>query len=286
MICIECGYPGIQCLYSRYKSEYIKLTVCPKCNKIADKYIEYDSVILFLDILLLKKQAYRHLSFNITEEEMIQNKNNSNYDFTKIFRFFLLILSLEVYLIWADEEISPFHSRVINLILKKGIMFQYLFFIVKLGLENIILNIVFQIIIRNWYKWGKKPREVNENVEDDQIFTYKTLVLLITTMVSGSIKLFPILMFIWPYDNLAIMKKFIKFIAFINIVEATRIITNCKYMEIVFALGLSIFIKNIVSNAILITILQCFLLFDFKEVYIDEMYQLYNQLQGYLIVPF
>lgn len=286
MICIECGYSGIDCLYSRYKSEYIKLTVCPKCNRIADKYIEYDSVILFLDILLLKKQAYRHLSFNITEEEMIQNKNNSNYDFNKMFRFFLLILSLEVYLIWADEEISPFHSRFINLILKRGIIFQYLFFIVKLGLENIILNIVFQIIIRNWYKWGKKPGEVNENVKEDQIFTYKTLVLLITTMVSGSIKLFPILMFIWPYDNLAIMKKFIKFIAFINIVEATRIITNCKYMEIVFALGLSIFIKNIVSNAILITILQCFLLFDFKEVYIDEMYQLYNQLQGYLIVPF
>ena len=54
MICIECGYSNIDCLYSKYKSDYIKLSVCPECNKIVDKYIEYDSVILFWTFYYLK----------------------------------------------------------------------------------------------------------------------------------------------------------------------------------------------------------------------------------------
>lgn len=285
MICIECGYTGIDCLYSRYKSEYIKLTVCPKCNKIADKYIEYDSVILSLDILLLKKQAYRHLSFNLIEQEIIYKSNKSKPDYSKLFRLFLLILSLEVYLIWANEEISSFHSKFINLILQKGIIFQYLFFIIKLGLENIILNISLQLIIRNWYNWGTNNKDVNMNVKSNQLFAYKTIVLFLTVIVSGSIKLFPILMFIWPYDNLAIIKKFINIIAFVNIVEALKIVTNCQYLKIVFALALSMLIKNIISNVVLVALLRCFLLFDFKEIYMDVMHQFYIQLLDYLIIP-
>ncbi|RCK57585.1 Protein ARV1 [Candida viswanathii] len=230
MICIECGYPEIDCLYSRYKSEYIKLTVCPKCNKIADKYIEYDSVILFLDILLLKKQAYRHLSYNVTEQEVITS-THSAHNYTKIIRMFLLILSLEVYLTWANEEISPVHSKFINLVLTRGIMFQYLFFIVKLGVENVVLNASLQVVLRVWLKWGQTRREVNGNIPEGAVFAYKTVVLLVTTMVSGSIKLFPILMFIWPYDNLAITKKFIKSIAFFNIVEAVKIVTGYGGLE-------------------------------------------------------
>ena len=41
-------------------------------KEVADKYIEYDNVILFLDIMLLKPQAYRHLMYNITESELLE----------------------------------------------------------------------------------------------------------------------------------------------------------------------------------------------------------------------
>ena len=34
------------------------------CRQIVDKYIEYDSVMIFLDALLHKPQAYRHLLYN------------------------------------------------------------------------------------------------------------------------------------------------------------------------------------------------------------------------------
>ena len=35
-----------------------------KCKKFADKYIEHDFVVLFIDIILIKPQVYRHLLYN------------------------------------------------------------------------------------------------------------------------------------------------------------------------------------------------------------------------------
>ena len=40
------------------------LSVQPTCEKVVDKYIEFDAVILLLDVLLLRIQSYRHLIFN------------------------------------------------------------------------------------------------------------------------------------------------------------------------------------------------------------------------------
>lgn len=56
-------------------------------------------------------------------------------------------------------------------------------------------------------------------------------------------------------------------------------------LTIVFALALSMLIKNIISNVVLVALLRCFLLFDFKEIYMDVMHQFYIQLLDYLIIP-
>ena len=42
----------------------VYLVTQSNCRKVIDKYVEYDAVILLLDILLLRIQAYRHLIFN------------------------------------------------------------------------------------------------------------------------------------------------------------------------------------------------------------------------------
>ncbi len=34
------------------------------CQEVIDKYVEFDAVILLLDVLLLRIQSYRHLIFN------------------------------------------------------------------------------------------------------------------------------------------------------------------------------------------------------------------------------
>ena len=293
MICIECGYSNIDCLYSKYKSDYIKLSVCPECNKIADKYIEYDSVILFLDILLLKRQAYKHLAYNLTEMEMeigsstnFHINDNTNFKifhtYRKLMKLIFMILSFEVYLTWANEEKLLIHSQLINLIFNQSVVYQYLFFIIKSSLENLILNLSLQLILRLGYKWGQGPQKINGNIRDKELFGYKTSVLLVTTMVSGSIRLFPILMFIWPYDNISITKPLINLIAFINIVEALRVVTSLGYVELILSLAFSIVIRNIVSKLLLVLIVRLFLDFNFTEVYYNEMYQLYSQIQTYI----
>lgn len=293
MICIECGYSNIDCLYSKYKSDYIKLSVCPECNKIADKYIEYDSVILFLDILLLKRRAYKHLAYNLTEMEMeigsstnFHVNDNTNFKFfhtyRKLMKLIFMILSFEVYLTWANEEKLLIHSQLINLIFNQSVVYQYLFFIIKSSLENLILNLSLQLILRLGYKWGQGPQKINGNIRDKELFGYKTSVLLVTTMVSGSIRLFPILMFIWPYDNISITKPLINLIAFINIVEALRVVTSLGYVELILGLAFSIVIRNIVSKLLLVLIVRLFLDFNFTEVYYNEMYQLYSQIQTYI----
>ncbi|XP_024935744.1 protein ARV1 isoform X2 [Cephus cinctus] len=61
--CINCG-AEVKELYRRYSPSVLKVLKCDKCGSIADKYIEYDPVIVLVDLVLLEKPAYRHLLYN------------------------------------------------------------------------------------------------------------------------------------------------------------------------------------------------------------------------------
>ncbi|XP_032804302.1 protein ARV1 [Petromyzon marinus] len=61
--CVECGFEATE-LYRDYKHGVIKLAICERCRNPVDKYIEYDPVIIFIDTLLCKAPAYRHVIFN------------------------------------------------------------------------------------------------------------------------------------------------------------------------------------------------------------------------------
>lgn len=64
MKCVECGQP-ISKLWEEPVKGNITLTICSSCNKIADKFIEYDYTLIFLNLILSKTQVYRHILFNI-----------------------------------------------------------------------------------------------------------------------------------------------------------------------------------------------------------------------------
>lgn len=62
-VCIECSYP-VSHLYSTYSraddralGKGVRLTQCPRCQRFADKYVEYDFVVLFIDLVLIKPQV-------------------------------------------------------------------------------------------------------------------------------------------------------------------------------------------------------------------------------------
>ncbi|KAF5270344.1 hypothetical protein FQR65_LT05532 [Abscondita terminalis] len=61
--CISCGLP-IGELCKKYSETVLKLVNCDKCNVVADKYIEYDIIIVIIDLILLRKEAYRHILYN------------------------------------------------------------------------------------------------------------------------------------------------------------------------------------------------------------------------------
>ena len=62
MMCIHCCAP-VQELYNG-QANNIRLTRCPKCENICDKYIEYEQPLIFLDIALQRVETHRHILFN------------------------------------------------------------------------------------------------------------------------------------------------------------------------------------------------------------------------------
>ncbi|CAG0914073.1 unnamed protein product [Notodromas monacha] len=66
-VCVDCGN-GAWGLYNSYGTDILKLTQCRNCDQAVDKYIEYEDAIVYLDMLLLKKPAYRHFLYNTKEK--------------------------------------------------------------------------------------------------------------------------------------------------------------------------------------------------------------------------
>ncbi|GAB2226760.1 hypothetical protein Droror1_Dr00022580 [Drosera rotundifolia] len=61
--CVNCGNP-VDKLYIQYSPGNIRLSKCEACRSIADEYIECEPMIVFIDLILHKPKAYRHLLFN------------------------------------------------------------------------------------------------------------------------------------------------------------------------------------------------------------------------------
>lgn len=77
-ICIECRHP-VKTLWTQYSGagdpssgHGIRLTVCKNCGRFCDKYVEHDFVVLFIDLVLIKPQVYRHLLHNTLMRERDQ----------------------------------------------------------------------------------------------------------------------------------------------------------------------------------------------------------------------
>ncbi|CAL8316832.1 unnamed protein product [Boreogadus saida] len=61
--CVECNKNALE-LHRDYSNGILKITICDSCQKPVDKYIEYDPVIILIDAILCKTQAFRHILFN------------------------------------------------------------------------------------------------------------------------------------------------------------------------------------------------------------------------------
>lgn len=234
MICVECTNLDIKCLYSQFKSKYIKLTVCEKCGKLADKYIEYDNVLLFLDVLLLKPQAYHHVAYNLVEASVfvtaddyaaISPKKQPSY--RTMMRYFILLILFEVYLNWAYEEKNSYHSIMMQIVLQKSSILQYCFFITQLVIEKMTLCSLLYFMFVNLLGWGKNP---NTNLPALYQRQYYISVLVVAVFMSLIVKCLPVIMLIWPYDNTFVALTVVDVMAVLTTIEALKMITCSSYV--------------------------------------------------------
>lgn len=59
----RCSLP-VESLFIEYSEKNFRLTRCSHCGRVADKYIEFELLLVLIDIVLHRKPAYRHLLFN------------------------------------------------------------------------------------------------------------------------------------------------------------------------------------------------------------------------------
>ncbi|KAJ1421897.1 Arv1-like family-domain-containing protein [Ochromonadaceae sp. CCMP2298] len=62
-VCVQCAEP-VESLYVEYSLTNIRLTRCDKCGRVADHYIEYELLLVLIDVMLHRKPAVRHMLFN------------------------------------------------------------------------------------------------------------------------------------------------------------------------------------------------------------------------------
>ncbi|KAF4125304.1 lipid intermediate transporter [Geosmithia morbida] len=224
-ICIECRYP-VKTLWTSYSAagdkssgHNIRLTVCKRCGRFCDKYVEHDFVVLFIDLVLIKPQVYRHLLHNSLM------RDGDRFD-PSIIRLGVLLLLFDVYLTWAriEKQAQPdfFPPGQSNLgkLAQQPIVFQYLFFLTLCASSTVAFHASIRFLTSSPWSplavLGVLPRYTRPNSVSTAL------------LVSSSTKLFPILMVIWEYDVPA-AARLLGWAVVANNVEALRILLDCKY---------------------------------------------------------
>ncbi|KAJ8726714.1 hypothetical protein PYW08_015111 [Mythimna loreyi] len=88
--CVNCG-TAAAALYRTYGPSVLKLTKCDKCKEIVDKYIEYDPVIVMIDLVLMSREAQRHILYNT--------------EFKAFWKLAIILIMLEAYGVWRSDSL-------------------------------------------------------------------------------------------------------------------------------------------------------------------------------------
>ncbi|XP_066467502.1 protein ARV1 [Tiliqua scincoides] len=195
--CIECNRKASE-LYKDYQRGVLRISICKSCQKPVDKYIEYDPVIILINAILCKAQAYRHILFN--------TKINIH---GKLCIFCLLC---EAYLRWLqlqDSSQSPDPDDLIRY--AKEWDFYRMFGIASLEQTAFLIGIFTAV-------WLVRPEVLKTKA--DCIFLLKALLL----SSYGKLLLIPAV--IWEHDYTHLCLKLIKVFVLTSNSQAIRVTLN------------------------------------------------------------
>ncbi|KAI1244108.1 hypothetical protein MGN70_013977 [Eutypa lata] len=252
-ICIECRTP-VKTLWTQYKGagdpssgHNIRLTVCKNCGRFCDKYVEHDFVVLFIDLVLIKPQVYRHLLHNTLMRDRDQ------FD-PSIIRLGTLLLLFDVYLTWAriEKESVPepgsFQTHTSNLgsLAQQPIAIQLTYVRVSPVILCAFSTLAFHLSIRFLTSSPFSPLVflgvLSPCPRPNSVST--------ALLVSSSTKLFPILMVIWDYDVPAAARS-LGWAVVANNVEALEILLDCGYGVAIVLAGAGAVARWLVGRAVL-----------------------------------
>ncbi|KAF1505116.1 Protein ARV1, partial [Eudyptula minor novaehollandiae] len=213
--CIECSREAAE-LYRDYRRGVLRISICKSCQKPVDKYIEYDPVIILINAVLCKAQAYRHILFN--------TKINIH---GKLCIFCLLC---EAYLRWLQLQDSSQHTDPDDLIrYAKEWDFYRMFGIASLEQTSFLFGI---FITLRWMR----PEMLK--TKSDFILLLKALLL----STYGKLLLIPAV--IWEHDYTPLCLVFIKVFVLISNSQAIRVTLNLNRMLPWLAIIFGLILEN------------------------------------------
>ncbi|KIW66966.1 hypothetical protein PV04_06246 [Phialophora macrospora] len=252
-ICITCSTP-VKELYTVYSKaddrtlgKGVRLTQCPNCKRFADKYVEHDFVVLFIDLVLIKPQVYRHLLFNRL------GRSDDKFD-PSILRLGTLLVLFDVYITWARVEKSnagdggrPVNSQLSEM----PILAQYLFFLTMNVLATFaqhgIIRALTRILVSNQSRQSQALENATPTIPPNAAADARIAVatshanpsaISTALLVSSCTKLFPILLVIWPTeakegDSFGFAFRATNYVGWavlLNNIEALLILLDCGYV--------------------------------------------------------
>ncbi|KAG5726380.1 Protein arv1 [Termitomyces sp. T112] len=110
-ICTTCT-SYVPYLYTEYESAYnLRLEQCSVCHCFADPYVEHDSLMLLLDLILLKRGVYRHLLYNrgtkprrpteIKETCDVNHRAREKERWTLVLQLSVTLIFLDAFIRWS-----------------------------------------------------------------------------------------------------------------------------------------------------------------------------------------
>ncbi|CAF1086640.1 unnamed protein product [Adineta steineri] len=174
--CVTCGTYANE-LSHHYKEGVIKIIHCKQCQNPVDPYIELDDLLVFIDFVLLKLRAHRHVLFNIDKIK-----------YNHILKLSCALILVNAYIKWFHLKNDQYQS-IIN-------HDHHIFYALEYGFYSKLLESFFEYTIRFGFIF------MIAIVQYRQTWTREKSILLFRALVLSSIgQLFVLPLLIWSPDH-------------------------------------------------------------------------------------
>ncbi|MCJ1478557.1 sterol homeostasis protein [Lambiella insularis] len=243
----------------------VRLTQCPRCKRFADKYVEHDFVVLFIDLVLVKPQVYRHLLFNRLGRDddrfdvcapliccsLIHRSVTDIEPHAKpsIIRLGTLLLLFDVYITWSSIESLPVNLTASSPVPSLPILLQYAFYLILCTLTTLAQHLSIRTLAGTrlftstayptsptmFHASGLGAKNAGNAAADNTAseigYSFRPNAISTAIWVSSCMKLFPILMVVWKYDDVGGQVGLgVQWAVALQNLEALRILLGCSYL--------------------------------------------------------